>query len=243
MNYFFTYAYLFFIGSHCGWVMELLFRHVVSSDKKWINPGFCKGPYLPIYGIGLCILYSIARLENVLPFNHLNSKLLLFVFMAICMTLLEYIAGLIMLKFSNVRLWDYSNEWGNVQGLICPTFSMIWTVLGAIYYFFIDPYILVGLEWLAAHPYFLFVIGMFFGVFSIDVIYSSRILLYLKEYAHENHVIVRYEHLKLNILKLHKKRHLKYHFFNPFHIDHHISNGLNEILKELDKKKGKIDSE
>lgn len=67
MNIFLTLAFLFFIGATLGWVLELLFRRFFSSanpERKWINPGFCVGPYLPLYGCGLCFLYLIASLEQ-----------------------------------------------------------------------------------------------------------------------------------------------------------------------------------
>ena len=48
---------------------------------------------------------------------------MLFSAMAVGMTLIEYVAGVFCLKFLKVRLWDYSNLWGNVQGIICPLFS------------------------------------------------------------------------------------------------------------------------
>ena len=63
MSILLTLAYLFFIGSILGWVLELLFRNLTHSHKTWINPGFCTGPYLPIYGFGLCVLYLLASLE------------------------------------------------------------------------------------------------------------------------------------------------------------------------------------
>ena len=55
MNLFLTLAYLFFIGSTLGWVAELLYRRFLSGanpERKWINPGFCVGPYVPLYGFG-----------------------------------------------------------------------------------------------------------------------------------------------------------------------------------------------
>ena len=41
MSLFLKLAYLFFIGSVLGWVIELLFRRFISSknpERKWINP-------------------------------------------------------------------------------------------------------------------------------------------------------------------------------------------------------------
>lgn len=64
MSILLTLAYLFFIGSILGWVLELLFRNLTHPHKTWINPGFCTGPYLPIYGFGLCVLYLLASLEQ-----------------------------------------------------------------------------------------------------------------------------------------------------------------------------------
>ena len=68
MSLFLTLAYLFFIGSVFGWVLELLFRKFFSRsnpEHKWINPGFCVGPYVPLYGCGLCILFLLAALEEI----------------------------------------------------------------------------------------------------------------------------------------------------------------------------------
>ena len=40
-------AFLFFIGSCFGWVLELLYRTLTRRHKKWINHGFCVGPKVP----------------------------------------------------------------------------------------------------------------------------------------------------------------------------------------------------
>ena len=60
MNIFLLYVFLFFIGSLFGWVLELFYRRPIEG--RWMNPGFLTGPYLPIYGFGLCTLYSIAAI-------------------------------------------------------------------------------------------------------------------------------------------------------------------------------------
>lgn len=166
MSMFLTLAFLFFVGSLAGWVMELLFRNFGRPISKWVNPGFCTGPYVPLYGFGLCILYLIASLEQLaLIADPFWNKAVLFLTMAVCMTLIEYIAGVLCLKLFKLRLWDHSGLWGNIQGIICPLFSAIWAALGAVYYFFIHPHILDALAWLSRNLAFSFVIGLFFGVF------------------------------------------------------------------------------
>ena len=84
----------------------------------------------------------------------------------------------------------------NIDGLICPLFSAIWAVMGAVYYFLVDPYILRALDWLSRNLAFSFVIGAFFGVFAIDFVYSTQLMVKIRNFAREKNVVVRYEELK-----------------------------------------------
>ena len=237
MSMMLTLAFLFLIGSVLGWILELLFRNLTQHPDKIVNPGFCTGPYLPIYGFGLCALYLLASLEqySLVPDPFWN-KVMLFAAMAVGMTLIEYLAGVFCLKYLKVRLWDYSDLWGNIQGIICPLFSAAWAVLSAVYYFLIHPYILSGLQWLSQNLAFSFFIGMFFGVFLIDVIHSANLVIKLKRFAEEHGVIVRYEALKAHILLLHEKNREKYRFFRPFREIQPLSKYLEEIQEQLEKR-------
>ena len=238
MNLFLILAFLFFIGSVSGWVIELFFRRFLSAanpERKWINPGFCTGPYLPLYGFGLCLLFLIASLEKLYIVNNpFWNKALLFLTMAVAMTAIEYIAGIFTLKVSKVRLWDYSNERCNIQGIICPKFSLIWAILGACYYFLIHEHIIDALTWLSKNLAFSFVIGMFFGVFIIDVAHSTQLMVKLKKYADENEVVVRYEALKAHIRSLHDKNKQKYNFFRPFRSDRPLSEHIKELRNSFE---------
>ena len=243
MNLFLKLSFLFFIGSLSGWLLEVLFRRFLSEanpDRKWINPGFCTGPYLPLYGCGLCLMYLIASLEGLnLITEPILQKLLLFFIMAVCMTVIEYIAGVLSLKTIKVRLWDYSNEKGNIQGIICPKFSLIWAIFGALYYFLIHPHILEALSWLSENLAFSFVIGLFFGVFIIDAASSIQLVSKLKKYAEENEVIVRYEEIKKRIRIRHEENKQKYNFFRPFRSDIPLSEYLKELRDSFEIKRKK----
>ncbi len=240
MGMFLTLAYLFFIGSVLGWVLELLYRNLSKPHQKWINPGFCTGPYVPLYGFGLCILFLLATLEEYhLIANPVWNKVLTIVAMAVCMTLIEYIAGIGCLKIMKVRLWDYSGLWGNIQGIICPIFSLAWAALGAVYDLFVHPHVLHALHWLSQNLAFSFVIGMFFGVFLIDVAHSAQIVSKMKKFAEENQVVVKYENLKHHIRALHQQRAQKYHFFSPFRSEHALAEHLKEMYDTLEKQRKK----
>jgi len=220
MNFFLAMACLFFVGSVVGWVIELLFRRFVSAanpERKWINPGFCTGPYLPLYGSGLCILFLVAMLERFHLFgSDILNKTALFLLMTVLMTVIEYLAGILLLKIARVRLWDYSKEKGNIKGIICPKFSFFWGVLGALYYFLVHPHMKELLLWLSHNLAFSFFIGMFFGVFFVDLGHSVQIVARIKRFAEENQVVVRYEHIKARIRTTYEGAAEKYRFFRPF---------------------------
>ena len=242
MNIFLTLADLFFIGSTLGWVLELFFRHWFSSanpEHKWINPGFCVGPYVPLYGFGLCILYLLAAIGDYSGFGATASgRAILFVCMAVSMTVIEYIAGIWLLKRMKLRLWDYSKLWGNIQGLICPLFSAFWAILGAVYYFLVHPYVLDALDWLARNLAFSFVIGYFFGIFTLDVIYSAHLVARMRKFAEDNEVIVKFEHVKAHAHEVRERLHLRPSFFFPLHTrsEHTLNRYLRGAKDALEKR-------
>lgn len=202
IKFFMILGFLFFIGSLTGWGLEVFYRRFFSAanpERKWINPGFLTGPYLPLYGFSLCALYILAHLKTDFINNRFLAKLVLFIFMAVVVTVIEFIAGLIFIRKMKIKLWDYDNEWGNILGIICPKYTFFWALLSAIYYFLIHPHILSSLSWLARHLGFCFVMGFFYGVFAIDVWYSMNMLSRIKKFADDNQIIVRYEYLKSSI--------------------------------------------
>ena len=91
-------------------------------------------------------------------------------------------------------------------------YSLIWAALGAVYYFFIHPYILDALNWLANNLAFSFFIGFFYGVFAIDLFYSLKLGREDKTFAGENDMVIRYEEFKRYIRESSEERKRKYRF-------------------------------
>ena len=227
MNVFLMLAFLFFIESTFGWCLELIYRRMISK-KQWINPGFLVGPYLPLYGFGLCVFYLLAQIQL--------HGILLIIIMAIAVTIIEYIAGIIFIKGMGVKLWDYSKEWGNIDGLICPLYTVFWGILGAIYYYLINPYIIDSLNWLEDNLAFSFVIGFFFGVIVIDTVYSTQLIVKIRKFAKEKDLIVKYEEFKASIFDQTAKKKEKYSFIfainnNMKTIEEHINEYTKTQLK------------
>ena len=202
------------------------------STKKWINPGFLTGPYLPIYGFGLCMLFGLSLIDMSFVANEKLKNVLIVVFMGIAMTFIEYIAGLIFIKGMKVKLWDYSDEWGNIGGIICPKYTFFWCVLGAIYYFFIQNYIIDAIVWFTNNIAFSFVIGYFFGILTLDVANSMNLVVKLRKFAKENDILVKFEELKSNIRENQEKAKAKVSFLRAFKSD----KSLYEMLAEYKEK-------
>ena len=214
MHFFVLFVFIFSMGCITGWILEVFYRHFADPEKHWFNPGFCVGPWLPIYGIGLLVVFIITFLENIIPVDNIIVKrLLLFTLMAICMTLIELIAGILLLKCFNLRLWDYSNEKYNYKGYICLKFSIFWGILSAGYYFLLHPIVFNASLWLSKNVIFSFFIGMFFGIFLIDIIYSSNVVTKIKAAANDPNFIIKLEEVKEKITREKNLRDAKRTFF------------------------------
>ena len=215
MSHFLIIVFLFFMGCVGGWVLELLFRRGVHG--KWVNPGFLVGPYLPLYGTGLVLMFWLCDLlSGVAGGSGVLHYVLVILILMVAMTALEYVTGLIFIKGMKVKLWDYSKRPGNIQGIICPLFTLLWGGVGAAYYLFLHPAVMRSLYWLADNLAFSFVIGLFFGIFLIDVVYSFRLVTRIRGWADENQVVVHYENLKTSIRDEIKETQKKYDFLFPF---------------------------
>lgn len=243
MNELLVLSFLFFIGSIIGWIIELFYRRFFSpsgmEEKKWINPGFLTGPYLPLYGFSLCALYLMAHINITFIENKFMQQIVLFIFMAIIVTAIEYIAGVIFIRRMKIKLWDYSDEWCNIKGIICPKYSFFWTLLSAIYYFAVHPVILNALHWLARHLSFSFVIGFFYGIFVVDLCYSINIMARIRKFAVDNKVEVRYEELKNSIRRINEeyKNKVSFVFAMKSKVD------LTDILKKyLEREQERLES-
>ena len=227
MNIFLQFIFIFYMGCTLGWILELFFRRIVHG--KWVNPGFLIGPYLPIYGFGLATLTAIFLIFKDSNLNPIFIVLL----MGIFMTLIELIGGLMALK-NNIRLWDYSNQWGNYKGIICPLFSAIWTAIGGLYYFLFAPYVMHALNWFSENLAFSYTLGIFTGCIVIDYFYSNKLYSKIKQFAKENNITVKYEQFKMHIKEVQTKRKEKYSFINPFK----QTKPLKEYLADYKNNKG-----
>ena len=196
MDALFEYLFLFCLCASAGWCLEVVYRGI--RHRKVVNPGFLTGCSLPIYGIGGVILYFLSGLKlRALPNEFLRVTVILLLAVLI-MTLIELIGGLIAVKFFRVRLWDYSEEWMNFKGVICPKFSLFWGIICAVYYFLIYPFLHRIAVDVVVMPLLILAIGGYLGIFLVDLVHSLRLMQRIKDYAVHMRTLVQLDQLKAN---------------------------------------------
>ena len=117
----YDYLLYFLIFSFLGWCTEVVF-HIFKTGRL-VNRGLAKGPICPIYGIGISLCYLLLGSVD-------NFILLALLSMAVA-TIVEFLIGFLTDKVLGQRLWDYTDERGNILGYVCPRFSLIWGVICA----------------------------------------------------------------------------------------------------------------
>lgn len=190
---FFKYLFIFCLFSIIGWILEMFYRSY--TNKKFINPGFMTGCVVPLYGFGAVILNLVCNL--FVPIETAYKSLIIFILSVTLLSILECITGYFLLKFFNLRLWDYSKEKYNYNGFICLKFCVIWGFLSLIFYTFIFPNLNnIALNFINSNIG-LFSLGVFVGVFIIDLCVSVNLAGKLTNYAKEIKETIDVEKLKL----------------------------------------------
>ncbi len=256
MQIFLLALFLFLVGCFLGWLLEVFFRRFFSA-KKWVNPGFMKGPWLPLYGFGVLLMFSICHLcisffpESIKFYNPVGGlferdyvsgptamDLVPISLMWIGMVLLEFLAGLIFIKGFHVKLWDYTNMRGNIMGIICPVFTVIWLAVAVIFYYGIDPFMyllstnahkyMFGGDGALAHFGFIFFLGLVYGLMLYDFVTSIGVFNAISKFARQSGVVAKYESSKRRFEEFNKetKKKLRLEWKHP-------SNELAEKIKSI----------
>lgn len=234
MKYLIICSLIFILGGTLGYLIELIFRRIVH--KKWVNPGFLTGPCLPLYGVGTLCLFLISSLDYSFISSPVWRAVFVIAIITAAMTLVEYITGLIFIKGMNIKLWNYSDRWGNIQGIICPLFTLFWGIIGAVYYLFLHKFFVGAAEWLGENPWFSFGVGIYLGIFIVDIFYSFRVVAKIRMWAKEKNVVVRYEAFKLSAAKKAQEIKEKFNFFFGLHNKKDLNGDLENYVGDEHKK-------
>ncbi len=118
------WMFLFYSYSFLGWIWESLYVSVL--EKRLVNRGFMRGPFIPLYGCGGVMMLVVSR-----PFY--DNVFLVYLAGCLGATLLELITGILMETLFNVRYWDYHHKKFNFKGYTCLESTLFWGVCTVVF--------------------------------------------------------------------------------------------------------------
>jgi len=130
MNMIYMYLFHFIIYSFLGWICETIYCSII--DKQYVNRGFIKGPFCPIYGTGALIVVILLS-----PFS--DNIIMLYLTAIIFTSILEYITGFLLETMFHLKWWDYSNYKFNIKGRVCLLNSTLFGILSVLTIEIINP--------------------------------------------------------------------------------------------------------
>lgn len=129
----------FMIYSIFGYIMETIMKTFI---KPVMNNGSMYGPWVPIYGFGVCLIIMIERfIFNRVKTNRFIKILLVFIISTILLTTLEYIGGNLLECLTGKIYWDYSKLKFNYGHYIAFEISLIWGISSLIIIYILKPII------------------------------------------------------------------------------------------------------
>lgn len=138
MHSFAEFVLFFSIYSFAGWALETVYALFVQ--KRLVKRGFLFGCFCPIYGCGAIVGLASFSIAGRVCGGWLPAQLGLGAALsAVLFSALEFAAGALLLRLFGRRYWDYSDLPFNFHGFICLKYTIIWGVIGTVFFLFVHP--------------------------------------------------------------------------------------------------------
>jgi uncharacterized membrane protein len=162
---FYIGLFLYF-GCFCilGWFVEMCY--LATSGRGLINSGFLQGPFCPAYAAGVVIIYPFTVLFGGQP---LWLQAIVYAGLA---TIIEYVAHLSLEKILGIRIWDYSDEFMNLNGRISLKYTIFWFILVMMLVLIIQPFVIWFIESIPVNIRH-WVAGIFAVLLTLDYLVSA----------------------------------------------------------------------
>ena len=128
---------IFIFGSFIGFILENLYTIVIKGNYA-LRQGLIYEPLIPIYGLGALTMYFLLK-DKQKTDKFLILKIFIIGFLA--GSLIEYICSYMQQNIFGTISWDYSKKMFNINGRINLFHSILWGLLGILFYYLILPII------------------------------------------------------------------------------------------------------
>ncbi len=180
--------FLFIIYAVIGWLWET--PYVSFNQKKYINRGFLRGPYVPIYGFACLTIILSMSIFNTFDNDNIVIIIIQIFYIGIISAVWEYLTSLGLEKLFKMRWWDYSTRKFNLNGRIALDYTVLFGIGGYLLWRFINP-IFESIYSSISPSYLIVIIILFYTIFLIDNIYTFRDLLRLRDIIAKLHNLKR----------------------------------------------------
>ena len=131
------YLNCFFIYSILGHLLETITALITGNGFK---SGFLYGWWTPVYGIGaVTILFVSEYLFKNLHMHRFWETVIMFFVVAIVLSTLEALGGVLLEKIFGTVFWDYSSQRFNIGHYISLEMTLVWGVASVIFIYIIHP--------------------------------------------------------------------------------------------------------
>lgn len=131
------YMNIFTIYAILGYILETILKTLVFHN---LDNHTMYGPWIPLYGFGVCIIISLMRLVfNRFKLNKIKKIFSFFIISTISLTILELLGGYIMEFLTGKIMWDYSFLKFHIGHYIALEVSLLWGIISLIIVYFINP--------------------------------------------------------------------------------------------------------
>lgn len=110
---------IFLFFSFLGYIVECIYSSIIQRELN-VDRGFFMGPYLPIYGITLTLIYHLT--------NNISFIFVQFIITFFLIFIIEYITSFVLEKIFKRRWWDYSRKKYNINGRVCLDNLIIFSI-------------------------------------------------------------------------------------------------------------------
>ena len=169
--------FIFMIYIVLGWIWET--SYVSIKEKKFINRGFLKGPYIPIYGFSFITIVLSMEMFNNFNINPILLISIQILYISLISALWEYVTSYLLEVIFHARWWDYSYRKFNIRGRIALDYSVLFGIGGYLLWRFITPIfdnIYIHLPSMALY----IIITCFIFILITDTIYTYRDMFKLR---------------------------------------------------------------
>jgi uncharacterized membrane protein len=134
------YVVAFIVYCFIGWCYEVIWEAAIGHG--FVNRGFLFGPYLPIYGFGVLILYFILRklMKKEIKLGKVNiTPVITFLAILVIASTIEYFSSYVMELLFHKRWWDYSYDLFNINGRVSLRNSLLLAIGGTLLICLVQP--------------------------------------------------------------------------------------------------------